>query len=103
VRSGGVHCVRSPTTDVAADDDDDDGEDGRWRRWPGFKHHNSSTLVHAHTRLRELAGSTRLPTRTFMPGEFLIRQGERTARCNSVRRYCVHHPAASYCVASHRV
>ena len=61
------------------------GGGGGCRRHAGFKHHNSSTLVHAHTRLRELAGSTRLPTRTFQPGEFLIRQGERAARCNSVR------------------
>eukprot|EP00241_Pyramimonas_parkeae_P004398 CAMPEP_0114265770 /NCGR_PEP_ID=MMETSP0058-20121206/24152_1 /TAXON_ID=36894 /ORGANISM="Pyramimonas parkeae, CCMP726" /LENGTH=955 /DNA_ID=CAMNT_0001383003 /DNA_START=387 /DNA_END=3254 /DNA_ORIENTATION=- len=43
----------------------------------GLKQHSSSTLVHAHTRLRELAACTRLPTKTFQPGQFLIRQGER--------------------------
>ena len=50
----------------------------------GGSQHNSSTLVHAHTRLRELASSTRLPTKTFAPGEFLVRQGERAARSTSV-------------------
>jgi len=43
----------------------------------GLAGNSSASLHHAHTRLRELAGATRLPTRTFAPGEYLVHQGQR--------------------------
>jgi serine/threonine protein kinase len=47
----------------------------------GFNQNSSASLHHAHTRLRELAASTRLPTRRFAPGAFKERSGNIQGTC----------------------
>ena len=43
----------------------------------GLKSHTASVLHHVHTRLEKLVESTKMPTRTFNKGDWLVLQGER--------------------------